>query len=153
MNRRTSSCLGVAAIAACLAACAGHRDAALAAAPASGSPYVGWRVYNARCAACHGTDATGPAPVQGMLERVREMGAARFANLVLQRYDWPAAGDARGDADLRAALVEDILRHKEAAFEMPAWQDDPPVSAHILDLYAYLAARADGAVGTGRPAR
>jgi hypothetical protein len=34
---------------------------------------------------------------------------------------------------------------------MPAWQDEPPVKAHIMDLYAYLSARADGRQGTGQP--
>jgi hypothetical protein len=35
--------------------------------------------------------------------------------------------------------------------EMPAWQDQPSVNAHILDLYTYLAGRADGSVGRERP--
>jgi hypothetical protein len=34
-----------------------------------------------------------------------------------------------------------------------AWQDEPPVNAHVLDLYAYLSARADGVAGPGRPRR
>lgn len=131
-------------------ACAGTGGPA---APA-GSTYVGWRLYQARCAGCHGVDATGPAKVPGLLDHVREMGAARFANLVLTRYDWPAAEpDARDDAAARTALVEDILRRRESAFAMPAWQDEPPVRAHVLDLYAYLSARADGALGPGRPPR
>ena len=35
--------------------------------------------------------------------------------------------------------------------EMPAWQGEPAVNAHILDLYSYLSARADGRLPTGRP--
>jgi cytochrome c5 len=116
-----------------------------------GSVYVGWRVYNERCAGCHGADATGPAKVPDLLDRVREMGSRRFVNLVLRRYDWSVS--AGEDEAARIALVEDILQRKEGAFAMPAWQDEPPVSAHILDVYAYLAARAEGTQGTGRPAR
>jgi hypothetical protein len=34
---------------------------------------------------------------------------------------------------------------------MPAWEDDPNVKPAIVDLYAYLHARADGALGAQRP--
>ncbi len=34
---------------------------------------------------------------------------------------------------------------------LPAWQDEPRVNAHILDLYAYLSARAEGRLSIGRP--
>jgi hypothetical protein len=34
---------------------------------------------------------------------------------------------------------------------MPAWDGNPMVSAHIVDLYAYLSARAEGTQGPGRP--
>jgi cytochrome c2 len=126
------------------------RELALESQP-PGSVYVGWRVYNERCAACHGSDAIGPAKVPDLLDRVREMGSRRFVNLVLTRYDWSAS--AADDDASRIALVEDILKRQEGAFAMPAWQGEPPVSAHILDLYAYLAARAEGTQGPGRPAR
>jgi Cytochrome C oxidase, cbb3-type, subunit III len=118
----------------------------------AGSVYVGWRVYQARCSACHGQDAVGPAQVPGVLDAVREMGTRRFVNLVLYRYDWSVVGASDGDDEAtRRSLVEDILRRQEQAFAMPAWQDEPPVSAHVLDLYAYLSARADGVQGPGRP--
>jgi hypothetical protein len=34
---------------------------------------------------------------------------------------------------------------------MPAWDGDPNVKPHVMDLYAYLRARADGVLGEGRP--
>jgi hypothetical protein len=34
---------------------------------------------------------------------------------------------------------------------MPTWQGEPAVNAHILDLYTYLSARAEGRIGNGRP--
>jgi len=34
---------------------------------------------------------------------------------------------------------------------MPAWDADPQVNLHVLDLYAYLSARADGKLGPGKP--
>lgn len=119
-----------------------------------GSAYAGWRVFNDRCARCHGADATGSAVMPDLLDRVRYMGERRFVDLVLLRYDWrvPAA-DGASESAAREAFAEQVLRRRDTPLEMPAWQDQPQVNARILDLYAYLSARADGALGPGRPAR
>jgi hypothetical protein len=146
------------AVSAALAACAVHVDntrpaAELArASKPQGSVYAGWRIFNDRCARCHGVDAMGPAPVPGLLDDMRDMGSRRFVNLVLQRYDWSRPDmQSGGEEAARTDLVEDILQRRETPIEMPSWQGEPRVEAHILDLYTYLAARADGAQGPGRP--
>ena len=81
------------------------------------------------------------------------MGSRRFVGLVLQRYDWnlPAA-QAGSESAAFEALIEEIVRRKEDALTMPAWQGEPVVSAHIMDLFAYVSARAQGSQGPGRPA-
>jgi len=120
-----------------------------------GSVYTGWRVFQDRCAACHGPAATGTAGgAPDLLPRVREMSSRRFVNLVLTRYDWsiPAA-QAGSESAAREALVEEIMQRKQGALSMPAWQGEPRVTAHIADLYAYLSARAEGTQGPGRPAQ
>jgi len=112
-----------------------------------GSVYAGWRVFQDKCARCHGPAATGTADAPDLLPRVREMGAHRFVGLVLQRYDWNLpAGQRSGEA-----LIEEVVQRKDGALTMPAWQGEPLVSAHIADLYAYLSARAQGSQGPGRP--
>jgi cytochrome c5 len=118
-----------------------------------GSVYTGWRVFQDKCAGCHGAAATGTAGGPDLLPRVREMGSRRFVNLVLTRYDWnlPAA-QAGSESAAREALVEDIMQRKQGMLTMPAWQGEPRVSAHIADLYAYLSARAQGTQGPERPA-
>jgi len=118
-----------------------------------GSVYTGWRVFQDRCAGCHGPAATG-AGGPDLLPIVREMGARQFVSLVLMRYDWnlPVA-QASGDSAAREALIEKIVQRKEDALTMPAWQGEPRVTAHIVDLYAYLSARAEGAQGPDRPAQ
>lgn len=118
-----------------------------------GSVYTGWRVFQDRCASCHGPTATGIAGGgPDLLPRVREMSSRRFVNLVLVRYDWaiPAASSGSESA-AREALVEDVLQRRQGALNMPAWQGEPRVNAHIADLYAYLSARAEGTQGPGRP--
>lgn len=120
-----------------------------------GSVYTGWRVFQDRCARCHGADANGIA--QGgpdLLPRLREMGPQRFVSVVLGRYDFglaPSQSSSEGAA--REALVEAIVQRKEGALVMPEWQGEPRVNAHIVDLYAYLSARAEGTQAAGRPPR
>jgi len=118
-----------------------------------GSVYAGWRVFQDKCAACHGPAAAGTAGGPDLLPRMREMGARRFVGLVLMRYDLtqPLA-QARTEGSARDALIEDIVQRKQGMLTMPAWQGEPSVNAHIVDLYAYLAARAEGTQGPGRPA-
>lgn len=117
-----------------------------------GSVYTGWRVFQDKCVACHGSDATGTSRGPDLLPRVRQMGARRFIGLVLQRYDWmlPPAPAGRDPAALDA-LTEDLLQGRQGELTMPAWQGEPQVSAHVIDLFAYLSARAQGTQGPGRP--
>jgi mono/diheme cytochrome c family protein len=118
-----------------------------------GSVYTGWRVFQDRCAGCHGPDANGTTNVPNVLPRVSEMGERRFVSLVLKRYDWSLpAGRPGGDSAELDTLVEQILQRKEGALTMPAWEGEPRVSAHIVDLFAYMSARAQGTQGPGRPA-
>jgi len=44
-----------------------------------------------------------------------------------------------------------VLQRREGQLVMPAWESEPRVNAHIMDLYAYLSARALGSQGPGRP--
>jgi len=117
-----------------------------------GTVYAGWRVFQDKCARCHGLSGTGTPDAPNLLPFVREMGPNRFVSLVLKRYDWnlpPNEAVATGDA--HEALINETVEGKGVAIVMPAWQGEPRVTAHIMDLYAYLSARAEGTQGPGRP--
>ncbi len=117
-----------------------------------GSVYTGWRVFQDRCAACHGPDALGSAKAPDLLPKVREMGQRRFVGLVLQRYDWALPPDqTRKEGAALDALVDQIIQRQGPVVTMPAWQGEPRVTAHITDLFAYLSARAQGTQAVGRP--
>jgi mono/diheme cytochrome c family protein len=118
----------------------------------SNPAYLGWRHFQANCARCHGADASGTDKAPNVLTRVKAMSEARFAATVLQRYQWVLpAGEAAREGAAREALLEDVLRRRRGESLMPAWENEPSVKAHILDLYAYLNGRASGTVGPGRP--
>jgi mono/diheme cytochrome c family protein len=117
-----------------------------------GLVYAGWRVFQDKCAACHGPAATGTAGGPDLLPRVRDMGPHQFVSLVLKRYDWSHAGvQASSNGAARDAMVDDLVQRKSYGLTMPAWEGEPRANAHIADLYAYLSARAQGAQGPGRP--
>lgn len=122
--------------------------------PAEGDLYAGWRVFQDKCASCHGMAAVGGDRAPDLLGKIRELNPRQFAALVLKRYDL-GSGVARGsqDSSTLETRVDEIMRRDEAPIEMPAWQSEPAVNAHILDLYAYLAARAEGKLGVDRPSR
>lgn len=119
-----------------------------------GSVYTGWRVFQDKCAACHGAAATGAGAAPDLLPRVRAMGERQFAGLVLQRYDWttPTATPRTG-APPSEAEIDDVMARRTGALTMPAWQGEPRVTAHVVDLYAWLSARAAGTQPPGPPAR
>lgn len=116
-----------------------------------GSAYLGWRIYQERCAACHGIDAQGSANAPSLLTRLQTLGPRDFVSLVLYRYDSTLQGQTASSRTAREAQVETLMERRDQPLAMPAWRDEPRVNAHVLDLYAYLAGRAEGRLGTGRP--
>ena len=126
---------------ACLTACAVKvenvqpaRELAQAAKP-PGSVYADWRVFQDKCARCHGPAGTGTFSGPDLLPRVREMGPRRFVGLVLYRYDWTMTSGTESDpSTAREALIDGVLQRKQGAIAMPAWQGEPRVQAHIKKL-------------------
>lgn len=86
----------------------------------------GYRRYNAGCNHCHGPDGVGSAFAPPLIEKLVDADA--FRRVVLY-------GKASGVS------------------VMKGFADDPNVAPYIDDIYAYLKARADGAIGRGRPAQ
>ena len=88
--------------------------------------YNGFRRYHAGCNHCHGPDG----------------GGSTFG---------PSLVDRLGDADaFRRVVIEGRVTATSA---MPGAAEDPNVAPYVDDIYAYLQARADGALGRGRPMR
>lgn len=107
--------------------------------------------------AVHGVDAVGTDVAPSLVERAEALAPREFALKVLTRYRIAVpATEALGDDQTasRDAVIEEVLRQergKKGEILMPPWEKNTKVKPHILDLYAYLSARADGALGTGEP--
>ncbi len=116
--------------------------------------YVGWRLFHSACFGCHGVDAVGTAVAPNLLERVPTMTPRDFASKVLTSYRLlsPADDDS---AQAREATLEEVLKRDRNGARgqvlMPAWGGHTGVPPHVLDLYAYLSARAVGDLGPGEP--
>jgi mono/diheme cytochrome c family protein len=88
--------------------------------------YNGYRRYHAGCNHCHGQDGAGSTFAPSLVVRLPGIDAFR-------------------------RVVKD--GRTNGASVMKAFGDDPNIAPYIDDIYAYLQARTDGALGPGRPAR
>jgi hypothetical protein len=119
--------------------------------------FYGWRTFHSGCHICHGQGAIGTDIAPSLLSRMQSMTAREFAERVLVRYRLGAQLEG-ASVEQRARAREEIIaevtakkRGKKGRISMPAWENDAEVNAHILDLYGYLSARADGMIGVQRP--
>ncbi|RWK47868.1 c-type cytochrome [Mesorhizobium sp.] len=88
--------------------------------------YNGFRRYHGSCNHCHGPDGVGSTFASALVDRLPGIEVFR-------------------------RNVRDGVR--SGASVMKGFADDPNVAPYIDDIYAYLQARADRALGRGRPER
>ncbi len=93
--------------------------------------FAGYIRYTANCMQCHGPDGMGSSYAPSLVDALKTMDYTQFLTIV-----------ASGKKDVNAA--QNLV--------MPAWGDNRNVMCYIDDIYIYLRARADGALGRGRPA-
>lgn len=92
--------------------------------------YNGWRRYHASCHTCHGPDGLGSSYAPSLVDA--PMSYEDFTEVVINGR-------------------QNVTTSQQSV--MPAFGTVMDVATYIDDLYAYLQARADGALGRGRPQR
>ena len=119
--------------------------------------YTGWRLFEANCQRCHGADGLGTAKAPNLVERIGNYTPRGFATKVITSYRIvpmsPDSGPPEDPAE-RDALLELVMkreRQQRGQPLMPAWEEDVTVVPHVLDIYAYLNARAYGDLAPGKP--
>src|SRR6195952_1698729 len=90
--------------------------------------YSGYRRYHSECHVCHGPDGMGSTYAPALKDSLKTMNYGDFLGVV-------ASGRQNGNS------------------VMPAFGDNPNVVCYADDLYIYLRARANDAVGRQRPAK
>jgi methanol metabolism-related c-type cytochrome len=94
--------------------------------------FSGFRRYHSECHVCHGPDGEGSTYAPSLLDSMKTMSYPDFMMVV--------------------ASGREIVRADKKSV-MPALGDNANVMCYIDDIYVYLKARADGALGRGRPAK
>ena len=94
--------------------------------------FSGYRRYNGGCETCHGFDGSGSSFAPDLTARLKTLNYGDFAQIV-----------ANGKRDVNAAQT----------LVMPSWGTNRNVMCYLDDIYIYLRARSDGALGPGRPAK
>jgi len=119
--------------------------------------YTGWRLFHTSCHGCHGVGGVGTDIAPNLVERIQTLAPRGFATRVLTSYritPYTPDGSAEERQAEREAQLEEVLRRERSArgqVVMPAWDGDGQVAPHVLDLYAYLSARAYAGLGPGKP--
>jgi len=120
--------------------------------------YAGWKLFHTACYVCHGVGGGGTGVAPNLVEGIANYTPRGFATKVLSSYrivPMPDGAPADREAE-REALLELLMkreRQSQGQPLMPAWDADDEVAPHVLDLYAYLNARAAGVLGPGKPKR
>jgi mxaJ protein len=90
--------------------------------------YTGWLRFSAFCQTCHGTGGVGSAIAPDLTQALKSLNRRQFDTIV--------------SCGLKGNLGIGV---------MPAWGDNPNIRPYIENLWVYLSARANGALGPGRP--
>jgi len=94
--------------------------------------YSGYRRYHAECHVCHGPDGMGSSFAPALATSLKTLSYDDYAEIVV---------NGRTNVSTSQENV------------MPAFGLNPNVMCFLVDIYAYLKARADDAIGRGRPAK
>ena len=94
--------------------------------------FNGWRRYTESCLRCHGPDGAGSSYATSLVDSAKHMTQDEFNEVVVN-----------GRTNVNAAS-ENV---------MPPFGEVEDVVAYLDNIWAYLKARADGALGRGRPPR
>lgn len=94
--------------------------------------YSGYRRYHSECHVCHGPDGMGSTYAPALKDSLKTMSYADFLGVV-------------------ASGRKNISTSQENV--MPAFGDNTNVACYMDDLYIYLRARANDAVGRARPGK
>ena len=94
--------------------------------------YSGFRRYHSDCHVCHGPDGEGSSYAPALSQSLKSISYSDFLGAV-----------ASGKRNVNTAQ-ENV---------MPAFGTNPNVMCYVEDIYVYLRARSDGAIGPVRPAK
>lgn len=98
--------------------------------------YSGFRMYHAECHVCHGPDAMGSTYAPALKDSFKQKNIDYYKFMEIVSSGQKNTANATGEFSV-----------------MPAFGTNLNVMCYIDDLYVYLRARSEDALGRGRPAK
>lgn len=92
--------------------------------------FNGFRRFNSVCHTCHGPDGVGSTFAPALVDSLKRLDYSQFLEVVVNGKNTPNLAVEK---------------------RMPSFGEDRNVMCYIDDIYAYLKARSDNALGRGRP--
>lgn len=92
--------------------------------------YSGFRRYHSECHVCHGPGALGSTIAPALKDSLKQLSYEDYLEVVVNGRTVKVAGETRS---------------------MPSFGVNVNVMCYIDDIYAYIKARSDDAIGRGRP--
>lgn len=115
--------------------------------------FIGWSMYHNACVNCHGVGGVGSDMAPDLTEIADRLSPEQFRLKVMHNTIVRFTGDDW--RNMEQALFEEIAKQEKRDTgeleTMPRWKHNPAVTANIKNIYRYLKARADGAIGTKKP--
>jgi methanol metabolism-related c-type cytochrome len=94
--------------------------------------FSGYRRYHAECHVCHGPNGLGSTYAPALTESLKNLDYQQFVEVIIQGRKVERAGQQS---------------------VMPSFGENNNVACYLDDLYVYLRARSDGALGPIRPGK
>ena len=113
--------------------------------------FIGWSLYHDACIVCHGVGGTGTEIAPDLTSNIGKLSPAEFRTKVLHRFSISVSDRTNMINSIMAEVEKDRLRESGELENMPRWEENPLIKAHILNIYGYLKARHDGVLDEGKP--
>jgi Cytochrome C oxidase, cbb3-type, subunit III len=115
--------------------------------------FIGWSMYHNACVNCHGVGGVGSDMAPDLTEIADRLSPEQFRLKVMHNTIVRFTGDDW--RNMEQAMFEEIAKQEKRDTgeleTMPRWKHNPAVTANIKNIYRYLKARADGAIGAKKP--
>jgi mono/diheme cytochrome c family protein len=115
------------------------------------STFIGWSLFHNTCVGCHGVGGVGTELAPDLTQSISGLTPVEFTTKVFHRYSMPVGDRTDMTNAIMAEVRKDEMRDSGELERMPQWKNNPLVRAHVLNIYGYLKARHDGAIGPDRP--
>ncbi len=115
--------------------------------------FIGWSTFHSTCVTCHGVGGVGSEAAPDLTEIADRLSPEQFRLKVMHRKIIKFTADdwINMEESLFKEIAKQEQRDKGELEKMPRWKHNPTVTKYVSNIYRYLKARADNAIGPDKP--